>query len=297
MDTKQMAKQVTVPVFYSESMVADSNSISPSAAKPAKVVESWKARGFPISLFSPNPVTDEQFERVHDHLHVKDTLDCKKDNGFGNRSPSVAASLPYTSGAMLAAATYALVTGRVAAAPCSGFHHAGYFDSEGFCTFNGLMVTARVLLDDWAVKRVGILDFDMHYGNGTDQIIDYLQLRDSVRHFTAGAIFVVPEHAPAFFDRLDAIVESFSDCDVVLYQAGADPHINDPYGGWLTTEQLRERDKRVFNKLKSMHIPVAWNLAGGYQTERDGSIPKVLEIHDNTMLECVAAFCEPEEHV
>jgi acetoin utilization deacetylase AcuC-like enzyme len=34
-----------------------------------------------------------------------------------------------------------------------------------------------------------------------------------------------------------------ADCEVLLYQAGADPHINDPLGGWLTTAQLRERDR------------------------------------------------------
>ena len=42
--------------------------------------------------------------------------------------------------------------------------------------------------------------------------------------------------------------------------------------------------------LAKARVPVAWNLAGGYQIEDDGSIPKVLEIHDNTMRECVRVF-------
>jgi len=46
----------------------------------------------------------------------------------------------------------------------------------------------------------------------------------------------------------------------------------------------------VFEALSKSGVPVAWNLAGGYQIEEDGSIPKVLEIHDNTMRECVRAF-------
>jgi len=37
-------------------------------------------------------------------------------------------------------------------------------------------------------------------------------------------------------------------------------------------------------------VPVVWNLAGGYQREPDGSIPAVLEIHDNTMRECARVF-------
>ena len=75
-------------------------------------------------------------------------------------------------------------------------------------------------------------------------------------------------------------------CDVVLYQAGADPHIDDPLGGWLTIEQLRERDRLVFENAERFGLPIAWNLAGGYQSP----LRKVLDIHDNTMLECVSVF-------
>lgn len=281
-----------IPVFYSQDMVADSQSVSPSAAKPAKVVESWKARGFPITIIEPIPAREHQLKRVHDPDYVDGVLARTRENGFGNRSPAVAASLPYTNGSMLYAALHALATKGVAASPTSGFHHAGYLDGDGFCTFNGLMVTACALLDGGEpVKKVGILDFDMHYGNGTDQIIDYLNLRDSIHHFTAGLSFFERGHASAFFTRIDEILAPFRDCDIVLYQAGADPHVDDPFGGWLTTHELRARDNIVFNVMKKMGVPVAWNLAGGYQVEPDGSIPKVLEIHDNTMAECVKAYC------
>ena len=89
---------------------------------------------------------------------------------------------------------------------------------------------------------------------------------------------------------LPAIVDELADCDLVLYQAGADPHVNDPLGGWLTTDELRRRDAIVFERLRALGVPVVWNLAGGYQQERDGTIPRVLEIHDNTARECVRAF-------
>ncbi|OZB47637.1 MAG: hypothetical protein B7X60_05745 [Polynucleobacter sp. 39-45-136] len=77
-------------------------------------------------------------------------------------------------------------------------------------------------------------------------------------------------------------------CDVILYQAGADPHINDPLGSWLTTAQLFERDLLVFQAAAELGIPVAWNLAGGYQTP----LRRVLEIHDNTMRACAGAHLE-----
>ena len=71
---------------------------------------------------------------------------------------------------------------------------------------------------------------------------------------------------------------------------GADPHINDPLGGWLTTEQLAERDRLVFSAAKRLGIPIAWNLAGGYQIDEDGGISKVIEIHNNTMLACTETY-------
>jgi hypothetical protein len=48
----------------------------------------------------------------------------------------------------------------------------------------------------------------------------------------------------------------------------------------------------VFEAFNALGIPVAWDLAGGYQVEKDGTIPKVLEIHDNTMRECVRVYGE-----
>lgn len=281
-----------INVFYTPKMVADSRSASPSAAKPEKVVESWMSK-FNIRVYEPIAVTVEDYALAHHRPFVEDILDCVEENGFGNKSREVANSLPYTTGAMLSAARHAIFNRSVAAAPCSGFHHAGFYRAGGYCTFNGLMVTAQVLLKNDGCKKIGILDFDMHYGNGTDDIIQKLQLKDSIVHYTAGARFEYPQQADDFFKKLPEIIQMFSDCDVVLYQAGADPHINDPHGGWLTTEQLKLRDGIVFQGMKDMNVPVAWNLAGGYQVEPDGSIPKVLEIHDNTMSECERIYGKP----
>ena len=286
-----------IPVFYSPKMVALSKCMSPSAAKPAKVVDSWQKQ-FQIELIEPTPVTVDEFCRAHDRDYVEDILACRIENGFHNRESDVALALPFTTGAMLSAARHAIWNDSVAVAPCSGFHHAGYERAEGFCTFNGLMVTALALKES-GVQRVGILDLDMHYGNGTDEIIHRLGLQNFIRHFTGGAKYDDSRHLPEwmkigqvtdFFYQLPGIVESMSDCDVVLYQAGADPHVKDPYGGWLSTAELRHRDEVVFDILHASGTPVAWNLAGGYQTEPDGSIPKVLEIHDNTMRECVRVY-------
>ena len=81
-----------------------------------------------------------------------------------------------------------------------------------------------------------------------------------------------------------------SGCDLILYQAGADPHINDPLGGVMTTDQMLRRDELVFQECKAMQVPVAWNLAGGYQRDDQHGIRPVLDLHDNTMRACVQVY-------
>jgi acetoin utilization deacetylase AcuC-like enzyme len=150
-----------LPVFFSDKMVAHPSSFSPSAAKPAEVVDSWLRRGLPIEVIEPEPVTRAQLGLAHDARYVDEVLRCRRPNGFGDRSSEVASSLPWTSGAMLSAARHVVGSRGVACAPCSGFHHAGYDRGGGFCTFNGLMVTACVLHAQ-GCRRVGILDCDEH---------------------------------------------------------------------------------------------------------------------------------------
>ncbi len=284
------AKLDAIPVFYSPLMAAENDSFSPSAAKPRAAVESWLKLDVPLNVMVPEPASVQDLARAHLPTFVDAVLSCRSDNGFGNRSKAVAASLPYTSGAMLAAAREALCNGRVAVAPCSGFHHAGYANAGGFCTFNGLMVTAMALHASGEATRVGILDFDQHYGDGTDNIIDRLRI-DWINHYSAGEHYELPAEARRFLSSISGLVTAMTGCDVILYQAGADPHIDDPLGGWLTTEQLYDRDLLVFQAAAEMGIPVAWNLAGGYQTP----LRKVLRIHDGTMRACADTHINPEK--
>jgi acetoin utilization deacetylase AcuC-like enzyme len=243
-----------------------------------------RALGAPIEVIAPIPVTVEDLRRAHDPDYVDGILRGTQPNGFGTTDAGVAASLPFTSGAMLGAAREALRNGRVAVAPCSGFHHAHHAHAGGFCTFNGLIVAALALRAAGDVRRVGILDFDQHYGDGTDALIRELDL-DWIRHYTAGAEYGDPTQAEEFLARIPALVAALGDCDVLLYQAGADPHLDDPLGGWLSTEDLAERDRRVFAAAAERGLPIAWNLAGGYQTP----LRKVLDIHDNTLRACIQA--------
>lgn len=274
-----------IPVFYDERMVADAHSFSPSAGKPREVVDSWQRSRLALDFPRFDPASVEQLGRAHATPYVTGVLSGTIPNGFGNTLKEVARALPWTNGAMLAAARSAISNGAVAVAPVSGFHHACYDEGGDFCTFNGLMVTALALQVEDSLRRVGILDYDMHYGNGTVDILDRLQ-PEGIAHYTAGEEFRFQHQAAGFLAGIPACVRNFTGCDVLLYQAGADPHIDDPLGGWLTSAQLAERDRLVFRTCQEIGLPVAWNLAGGYQTP----LRKVLDIHDATMDACMETY-------
>ena len=276
----------SIPVFYSPKLVAINYSVSPSAGKPELAVKSWQALGIPLDIREPIPVTVDELSLAHDRTFVEKVLACRANNGFNNRLPEVAASLPYTTGAFVCAAREALRNGQVAVAPVSGFHHASENQASGFCTFNGLVVAAQVLKKEGLVNKVGILDFDQHYGDGTVNIIRLRQLGDWLFQYSAGKDYRQSAQAEEFLQRIPDLVSRFANCDIIFYQAGADPHVADPLGGWLTTTELAERDRLVFENAKSLNIPIAWNLAGGYQHYFRG----VLNIHDNTLKACANVY-------
>jgi acetoin utilization deacetylase AcuC-like enzyme len=252
-------------VFYRPEQVATSHQPSPSALKPKLVVADWLADpAINAEICSFKPVSSKTIMLAHDPSFVRGVLSGRLENGFGNHSADVSASLTYTTGSMLAAAEHAVLHREAVCSPTSGFHHAEFDTAMAYCTFNGLMVTALALQKAGLVQRVGILDCDAHYGNGTDHIIGQLGI-DWIRHHTLGKHFYNEESAAGgkFETWLQKAIDSCRDCDLILYQAGADPHLDDPLGGILTVEQLSWRDRQVFEQLG--HLPLVWNLAGGYQ--------------------------------
>lgn len=283
----------TIPVLYTDKQVAPAQGFSPSAAKPAQVVAEWQRLDLPIEVRGFEPASFEALCRAHDPDYVRGVLSCKIANGFGTRDAKTALSLPYTSGSMLAAAREALANGKVACSPTSGFHHAGYEMGGGFCTFNGLMVTALTLIEEGQAGKVGILDCDQHYGDGTDEILQSLDgAPKRIAHHTIGRYNyrATPDDVERCIRALENRLRAWKKAgvDVVLYQAGADAYVKD--GGIFDLQELAVRDARVFSLAESLSLPVAWNLAGGYQRDEKGGIQPVLDIHSNTMRECVRAY-------
>lgn len=208
-------------------------------------------------------------------------LSLNEDNGFGNRSPEVAAALPWVCGSMVAAALHAYKTGELSFSPTSGAHHACYSTAMCFCTFNFLAIAA-IKIHQAGAARIGILDLDCHHGNGTINIIEQLGI-DYIQHYSFGKEF--PQkgaQAEEWAMRLPDIVYDFEGVDLLIFNAGVDPHVKDPLGGILTTRQMTLRDRMVFRVAKELGLKVCVSLAGGYQVDDDGGISKLLELHDMT---------------
>lgn len=279
-------------VFYSEDMVSEAGrGRSPSDRKPREVADALGKKPWPIRFVAPEPMAVSDICRVHEPSFVDDVLNLRRANGFGSISESVARSIMYTCGACYDSAVAALREG-ISASLTSGFHHAGPRNGRGFCTFNGLMVTAARLLDEERVEKVAIVDCDYHYGDGTQAIIDEQGRAEQVLHLSFGKTLRRPEQAREYLEAVAALhaqLDAFG-ADIVLYQAGADAHIDDPLGGLLSTEQMRQRDRAVLAICQDLQIPLTFNLAGGYQVEPDGSIPRVIALHLNTFEEALSVW-------
>ena len=274
-----------VPVFYMpEQSSAVATGYSPSAGKPALVIADWLTIpdiACQIDVRSFEPVSQTMLSTVHSPAYVQGVLEGREKNGFGTRDLNVAKSLPYTVGSMWAAARHVMRSGGVAVSPTSGFHHAHYEYGGGFCTFNALAMTALNVK-----RKVLILDFDQHYGDGTEAILEMLDEGKVVTHITAGKSYDTAEEAIGVLKRLLDLTTD-EEYGLVLYQAGADIHIDDPLGGRMSTKEMKQRDALVF-KLAAVHrLPLVWCLAGGYQRDKKGGIEPVLALHRQTMVECL----------
>ncbi len=253
------------------------DSYSPSWKKPKAFVDHIRSKANKDGVhFHQSHSVRPLLKQVHSQLYVEQVLRGEAPTGFGMEDATIADSCTYTCGAMVEGVMRA-VDGFSTCAPVSGFHHAGWDYGGGFCTFNGLALAAVVAKG--IGLNPGIIDCDMHYGDGTDDILSTLAIKD-IPHFTFGGTdFANKGRGDAFIAALPLLLDKvFGACKILLYQAGADPHIDDPLGGVLTTTHMKMRDDIVFRYAKDRGIPVVWNLAGGYQRD----LKKVLALHEQT---------------
>ena len=171
-----------------------------------------------------------------------------------------------------------------------GTHHAHADRGEGYCVFNDFACAALRLLKLKKVRKVLIIDLDVHQGNGNSSI---LGAREDVfilsLHGEKNYPFrKIPSHLDVplpektndtdyLFALADALTKLPRDWDLLLYQAGVDNLKEDSLGTFdLTFEGLKKRDEMVFNFAKGR--PVAMAIGGGYAKPIDLTV----KAHVNT---------------
>jgi len=122
--------------------------------------------------------TDEQLERVHPRDYVRAIRDIAPDQGTVHLDPDTAMNRYTLQAALRAAGAGVLATdlvlkGETTSAFCPvrpPGHHACRARAMGFCIFNNVAVAARHAVHKHGLERVAIIDFDVHHGNGTEDI-------------------------------------------------------------------------------------------------------------------------------
>jgi acetoin utilization deacetylase AcuC-like enzyme len=185
-------------------------------------------------------------------------------------------------GGTLAAARRALRLG-VGMNLGGGTHHAGRDFARGYCLFNDVAVTVARLRAEGLVRRVLVVDCDVHQGDGTAQILG--PDPDAFTISLHGARNYPFERIPSDLDFdlpsgtgddeylrvLSGALDAAPDADIAFYLAGADPWEGDRLGRLaLTKPGLRARDELVLARLAG--IPTTVVLAGGYAPDVNDTV-------------------------
>ncbi len=159
-------------------------------ARLASINEHMRASGMldELRCLEAPLAEEEDLKRVHRAAYVDLIFDNAPTEGYAQLDPDTAMNPHSLSAARRAAgaglsAVDELVAGRsenafCAVRPCG--HHATQVRSMGFCIFNNIAVAAAYAVEKKGLERVAIIDFDVHHGNGTEDMFSQPQWRDRV---------------------------------------------------------------------------------------------------------------------
>jgi acetoin utilization deacetylase AcuC-like enzyme len=252
-----------------------------------------------IAVTDARAATDEELRLAHEPDYLE-----RVGRGELARREELALGLPWSPalverarrsvGATLQAADAALADG-VGANVGGGTHHAFADCGRGFCVFNDVVVAARALRGAGRVRRVLVVDLDVHQGDGTHAAFldDAETFTFSVNGFRNYPFRRVPGDLEldladgtgddAYLEgvaRLLAQAVARSRADLCFYLAGADPYERDRLGRLaLSRTGLAARDELVRDALARAGVATCVTLAGGYADP----IEDTVEINLNTL--------------
>jgi acetoin utilization deacetylase AcuC-like enzyme len=173
-----------------------------------------------------------------------------------------------------------------------GFHHGFREHAEGFCFLNDVVYAASMLIDN-GLKRVAVIDCDLHQGNGTAK---FFEREERVFTFSIHQERLYPKKERSDLDigldigtddclylqklgeALEVIINTVKP-EFIIYVAGADPYMFDQLGSLdITVDGLRKRDEAVVSAAQKSGAAMMTVLGGGYAEDVNDTV----EIHCNT---------------
>ncbi len=239
-------------------------------------------------LRTPDAVPLDWISAVHDPAYVAAVFDGTLDPAVERRigypvTRRIARRSRLVSGGTWLAAHLALRHGY-AANSAGGSHHALPSGGAGYCVFNDLGVAGARLLADGSVARLLIVDLDVHQGDGTAEIFAHEPRALTFSMHAAKNFPVRKAHSTrdvelpdgmgddaylgVLADELPKLLDAHAP-QLVLYQAGVDPHADDRLGRLaLTDAGLARRDAYVIEQCRARGIAVASTPGGGYGADK-----------------------------
>ncbi|MBP5984508.1 MAG: histone deacetylase [Fluviicola sp.] len=257
-------------------------------------------------LFDPQVIDAEFVLRVHssDYYEKLIQLSCslreQRVSGFVHSKELIERELIIMEGTRKCAEL--VVDGGIAFNIAGGTHHAFSDRGEGFCLLNDQAIASVWLLENTAVKRILIIDLDVHQGNGTAEIF-----QDNP------AVFTFSMHGQSNYplqkeqSDLDVGLQDYCDDetylqllsdklvdmqhqfqpDFIFYQCGVDVLASDKLGKLgLTLAGCAKRDALVFAFANQLTVPIVCTMGGGYSPE----IRSIIEAHTNTFRQAQKYF-------
>ena len=245
-------------------------------------------------FYSPYPCSDETLKRAHSEKYINDiknkTLNKNgiKKIGFPLVDSVIQRSLVATGGTVLASKL--AINHGIACNTAGGSHHANFDSGAGYCVFNDVAVASQYLLNKTKIKKILILDLDVHQGNGNSDIF-----RDNKNVFTFSMHSKSNYPAKKSVSDLDIELEdniedqkylellkdnlnqlNNENFDFVFYIAGVDIHYDDRLGKLkISDDGIKQRDEIVTQNFFSKKVPLCGVLGGGYNHDPK----KLVELH------------------
>jgi len=237
----------------------------------------------PFALEEAPLATRDDVLRVHTSDYADSFLQGTLAPGVMRRigfpwSPELVRRTLASAGSTLKAVETALDAG-VSGTLAGGTHHAFRSEGSGFCVFNDLAIAIEYLREHRHLRRVAVIDLDVHQGDGTaaifsgDRNVFTLSVHGR-KNFPfrkqQSTLDIELEDGTEDEEYLSQVRKALAQIwqfgpEMILYQSGVDGLKSDRLGRLaLTAEGLRQRDEMVLNNAKRIGIPVAITLGGGY---------------------------------